>query len=50
MNLVVQPQIQSIKHQLLNEYFITPEDVNNEYYREKFTQKKHISLYAFELC
>lgn len=49
MNLVAQPQIQSIKHQLLNEYFITPEDVNYEYYREKFTQKKHISLYAFEL-
>lgn len=49
LNLVAQPQIQSIEHQLLNEYFITPENVNFEYYREKFTQKKHISLYAFEL-
>ena len=49
MNLVLQPQIQSIKHQLLNEQFITPEDINYEFYREKFTQKKHISLYAFEL-
>ena len=34
---------------MLNEQFITPDEPNYEFLREKFTQKKDISLYAFEL-
>lgn len=49
VNLIVQPQYQMAQHQLLNEQFITPDEENFEFLREKFTQKKDISLYAFEL-
>ena len=49
VNLIVQPQYQMAHHQLLNEQFITPDEENFEFLREKFTQKKDISLYAFEL-
>ena len=49
INLIVQPQFQMAQHQLLNEQFITPDEPNYEFLREKFTQKKDISLYAFEL-
>jgi hypothetical protein len=49
INLIVQPQFQTAQHQLLNEQFITPDEPNYEFIREKFTQKKDISLYAFEL-
>jgi len=49
INLIIQPQIQIAKHQLLNEQFITPDDPNYLFLREKFTQKKTLSLYAFEL-
>ena len=49
INLIVQPQYQKAQHQLLNEQFITPDEENFEFLREKFTQKKDISLYAFEL-
>ena len=49
INLIVQPQYQKAQHQLLNEQFITPDEENFELLREKFTQKKDISLYAFEL-
>jgi hypothetical protein len=49
INLIVQPQYQRAQHQLLNEQFITPDEENFELLREKFTQKKDISLYAFEL-
>lgn len=48
-NLVVQPQFQIAKHQLLNEFFVTPDEPNFELLREKFTQEKTLSLYAFEL-
>lgn len=48
-NLVVQPQLQFIQHQLLNEQFMTPDKPNYLFYREKFTQNKSISLFAFEL-
>ena len=48
INLIVQPQYQKAQHQLLNEQFITPDEENFELLREKFTQKKDISLYAFE--
>ena len=49
INLIVQPQFQMAQHQLLNEQFITLDEPNYEILREKFTQKKDISLYAFEL-
>jgi hypothetical protein len=50
VNLVLQPQYQKAQHQLLNEQFITPDEENFEFLREKFTQKKDISLYAFEVA
>jgi len=49
INLILQPQYQMAQHQLLNEQFVTPDEENFEFLREKFTQKKDISLYAFEL-
>ena len=49
VNLILQPQFQKAQHQLLNEQFITPDEENFEFLREKFTQKKDISLYAFEV-
>ena len=49
VNLILQPQYQKAQHQLLNEQFITPDEENFEFLREKFTQKKYISLYAFEV-
>lgn len=49
MNLILQPQVQLAKHQLLNEQFITPDEANFELLREKFTRTKNLSLYAFEL-
>ena len=48
-DLVLQPQIQFIKHQLLNKHFVQPEYGAN--YLEKrieFTQLKSIHLYALE--
>ena len=50
VNLILQPQFQKTKHQLLNEQFITPDEENFEFLREKFIQKKDISLYAFEVA
>lgn len=49
INIIIQPQYQKAQHQLLNEQFITPDEENFEFLREKFTQKKDISLYVFEL-
>ena len=37
INLIVQPQFQMAQHQLLNEQFITPDEPNYEFLREKFT-------------
>ncbi len=48
-NLIVQPQFQIAKHQLLNIQFITPDEPNFEEQRAHLSQKKTISLYAFEL-
>ena len=49
VNLILQPQFQKAQHQLLNEQFITPDEEDFEFLREKFTQKKDISLYALEV-
>lgn len=48
-NLIVQPQIQVAKHQLLNPFFITPDEANYMELRDHFTQERNLSLYAFEL-
>ena len=47
--LIVQPQIQVIKHQLLNSYFVLPSEENFEDKIIEFTPPKTIHLYAFEL-
>ncbi|WP_243765984.1 acyloxyacyl hydrolase [Polaribacter cellanae] len=47
--LIVQPQIQALKHQLLNEQFVTPGETNYLEKREEFTALKTMHLYAFEL-
>ncbi|MEQ6123866.1 acyloxyacyl hydrolase [Pseudotenacibaculum sp. MALMAid0570] len=48
-NLIIQPQFQIAKHQLLNPYFITSDEPNYLELRERLTKKRTISLYAFEL-
>ncbi len=49
INLIVQPQIQVLEHQLLNLFFITPDEPNFEELRDRLTQKRTMSLTAFEL-
>lgn len=48
IELIVQPQVQFLKHQLINKYFITPDQEN---YLEKiteFTKAKSMNLYGLE--
>jgi hypothetical protein len=49
IELIIQPQIQTIKHQLINSYFVLPteEDYLNKII--EFTAPKTMQLYAFEL-
>ena len=49
LNLIIQPRVQIANHQLLNEQFITPDEANFLAIRERLTQKRKISLVAFEL-
>ncbi|WP_231874691.1 acyloxyacyl hydrolase [Polaribacter atrinae] len=49
IELIVQPQVQVIKHQLLNSYFILPTEENFEDKIIEFTTPKTMHLYAFEL-
>ena len=49
LNLIVQPQLQAAKHQLLNPSFMTPDIPNFEALRDRFTREKSIGLYMFEL-
>ena len=49
INLIVQPQVQIGKHQLLNEQFIRPDEPNLQEIRNRLTQKRVLSLIAFEL-
>jgi hypothetical protein len=44
--LVLQPELNFATHQLLNLYFVTPEEINFEEKREKFTKLKDIKEYA----
>jgi hypothetical protein len=46
--LIVQPQIQFLQHQLLNPFFVREEDPNYQEKREEFTQLKTMQLYALE--
>lgn len=46
--LIVQPQIQSIQHQLLNKWFVTPDQDNVQEKIDEFTQPKTINLYGLE--
>lgn len=47
-SLIVQPQLQTIKHQLINEQFITPDQENYLEKRDKYTKLKTINLYGLE--
>ncbi|WP_299060072.1 acyloxyacyl hydrolase [uncultured Polaribacter sp.] len=47
-DLIVQPQLQNIKHQLINEQFVTPDEDNYEAKRAEFTALKSIALYGLE--
>ncbi|WP_252191202.1 acyloxyacyl hydrolase [Polaribacter sp. Q13] len=49
IELIVQPEIQVIKHQLLNEQFVLPSENNYQDLRLEFTTPKTMHLYAFEL-
>jgi hypothetical protein len=44
--LILQPEINFAKHQLLNLYFVRPEEYNYELKRERFTQLKNIQEYV----
>ncbi|WP_232455951.1 acyloxyacyl hydrolase [Polaribacter sp. SA4-10] len=48
LELIIQPQIQFIKHQLINEQFITPDQENYLEKRTEFTQVKNMNLYGLE--
>jgi len=49
IELLVQPQIQTIKHQLINIQFVLPSEDDYENKRIEFTTPKTMHLYAFEL-
>jgi len=46
--LIVQTQFQSIKHQLLNEQFVTPDEENYLEKRARYTKLKRLNLYSLE--
>ncbi len=46
--LIVQPQIQFIKHQLLNKWYVTPDQDNYEEKIDEFTKPKKMNLYGLE--
>ena len=48
IDFVLQPQIQFIKHQLLNIQFVTPDEDDYENKRARFTQLKNMSLFGIE--
>lgn len=45
---IVQPQVQFLDHQLLNEQFVTPDEENYQEKRTEFTNAKSMNLYALE--
>mgnify|MGYP003652773755 CR=1 FL=1 len=46
--LIVQPQVQFLKHQLLNKWYVTPDQENVEEKIAEFTQPKNMNLYGLE--
>lgn len=48
LHLIVQPQVQFISHQLLNEQYITPDQEDYINKRIEFTAKKHLQMYGLE--
>lgn len=48
IELIVQPQVQFLEHQLINKQFITPDEENYLAKRSEFTQKKSMHLYGVE--
>ena len=46
--IIVQPQIQSIQHQLINEQYVTPDEENYLDKRDEFTTSKKMNLYGLE--
>lgn len=46
--LIVQPQIQSINHQLLNKWFVTPDQENVQEKINEFTLPKTLHIYGLE--
>jgi len=48
ISLVAQPQVQFVQHQLYNEYFVTPKEINYLEKRQRFTQLKNLSITAIE--
>jgi hypothetical protein len=49
IELLVQPQIQTIRHQLTNIQFVLPSEEDYQNKRTEFTTPKTMHLYAFEL-
>ena len=47
--LILQPQMQILEHQLLNKQFVLPSEENYQEKRTEFTNPKTMHLYAFEL-
>ena len=47
--LILQPQMQILEHQLLNKQFVLPTEENYQEKRTEFTTPKTMYLYAFEL-
>ncbi|TVZ54816.1 lipid A 3-O-deacylase PagL [Lutibacter sp. Hel_I_33_5] len=47
-DLIVQPQIQTLRHQLLNKHFVLDTEQNYIEKRNKYTQLKNMSLYSVE--
>lgn len=48
ISLVIQPQIQFVQHQLYNEHFVKPEEVNFVLKRQRFTKLKNLSITGIE--
>jgi hypothetical protein len=46
--LIVQPQVQFLKHQLINEFYVTPDQENFEEKIAEFAKTKTMNLYGLE--
>lgn len=48
--LIVQPQVQFLNHQLINEQYVTPDQENYLEKRTEFTKAKRMNLYGVEFA